>query len=115
MQVYFVAEDLGIDTLKASMVEHVEALSWHVLSLRDAWCPLVLAEADLEEEEHLMSFLDAVQVMERREWSPRMQKAIYDAGERLRDRLMELPAFRAFVEGVPTGRCFTRAIGLGRL
>ncbi|KAL2019813.1 hypothetical protein VTK56DRAFT_9164 [Thermocarpiscus australiensis] len=115
VEIYYVAESLGIDKLKASMVKCVEDCSWHVLSLRGADCPLSRAEAEREEEEHLKSFVDAMVSVETHNWSAKIQKAMYDAGERLRDRLMGLPAFREVAESFPAGRGFARAIGMGRL
>lgn len=94
------------------MVECVENLSWSVLTLQDARYPRSRAAARREEKEHLESFVDAIVAVETHKWSTMIQKAMYDAGERLKDRLTELPAFCNLTEGFPAGKGFARAIGL---
>lgn len=97
------------------MVERVENLSRTVLSLRDAHPPLPPAEIRRQEEKHLQSFVDAIVSVETHKWSPKIQKAMYDAGERMKDRLVGLLAFRELTEDYPAGKGFAQAIGLERL
>jgi hypothetical protein len=100
------------------MVRCVENLARQVLALPEfhcAHCPLAHADADWEERQHLASFLDAVLVVEGQPWSVKMVKAMYDAGDRLKIRLMRLPGFGEFVERFAVGRNFARAIGVYRL
>lgn len=106
---------MGIETLKAAMVECVDKLSRSVLSLRDVQYPLAQAETYRKEEEHLESFVDAIVSVETHKWSAKIQKAMYDAGERLKDRLVGLRAFRELTEGYPAGQRFAQAIGLEHL
>ncbi|KAL2256819.1 hypothetical protein VTK26DRAFT_1073 [Humicola hyalothermophila] len=108
VEAYFAADCLGVKTLKDMMVERIEALSWQIVALRGAHSPLPAAE----ERKHLESFVIAVVSVERRKWSAKIQKAMYDAGERLKYRLIELSSFRQFVEGFDAGKDFSRAIGL---
>ncbi|KAK4157873.1 hypothetical protein C8A00DRAFT_11339 [Chaetomidium leptoderma] len=114
-EIYFLAERFGIDQLKLRMVKCVEELSYHVLSLAEAHCahcPLSRVDVDWEEGQHLASFLDAVLLVEGQPWSARIAKAMYDAGDRLKPRLVRLPAFCDFVERFLVGRNFARAIGV---
>jgi hypothetical protein len=101
------------------MLASVESLSWHVLALAAghhcAHCKRSRAEAEWEEQQHLASFLDAVLVVEAQPWSACIVKAMYDAGDRMKERLVGLPAFGEFVERFPEGRGFARAIGVYRL
>jgi hypothetical protein len=95
------------------MAARVEDLSRHVLALAAAHCahcPL-RADAEWEEQDHLASFLDAVVAAERHRWSARMQRALYDAGDRMKHRLVRLRAFGDFLERFPGGKGFVRAIG----
>jgi hypothetical protein len=100
------------------MVQSVETLTRHVLSLPESHClhcPLAQADADRQERQHLASFLDAVLVVEGQPWSAKMVKAMYDAGDKLKVRLRRLPEWGEFVERFETGRRFARAIGMYRL
>jgi hypothetical protein len=115
---YFLAERFRLDALKVGMAACVEALSRHVLALSGhhcAHCRLSWAEAEWEEKQHLASFLDAVLVVETQPWSARMVKAMYDAGDRMRGRLVRLVEWRQFVEEFPEGRGFARAIGVRKV
>ncbi|KAK4132345.1 hypothetical protein BT67DRAFT_385720 [Trichocladium antarcticum] len=96
VEAYFAAESLCIETLRTAMVERVENLS-------------------RTEEKHLQSFVDAIVSVETHKWSPKIQKAMYDAGERMKDRLVGLLAFRELTEDYPAGKGFAQAIGLERL
>ncbi|KAK3310723.1 uncharacterized protein B0T15DRAFT_489381 [Chaetomium strumarium] len=129
-EIYFAAEYFGIQSLKSSMVKSVEDLTRHVLSLSEgdgsssacfhcAHCPYYRGDedeeaddAELEREAHLASFLDAVVCVEKHKWSAKIQKAVYDAGDRMKHRLVKLPAWREFVEKYPGGKNFARAIGV---
>lgn len=51
-------------------------------------------------------------MVESRKWNAKMQKVMYDTGERLGSQLKEDEGFREFVETFPTGKVFARAIGL---
>lgn len=100
------------------MVKCVEDLSRHVLSLGEphcSHCPLSQIDVDWEEKKHLASFLDAVLFVEEQPWSAKIVKAMYDAGDCMKLRLMRLPAFQDFVGRFPVGRSFARAIGVDRL
>ncbi|SPQ18570.1 774c7837-8354-484d-a155-8d7aeba91e63 [Thermothielavioides terrestris] len=125
-EIYFAAEYFGLEHLKAGMVRCVEELSRRVVALGDephcAHCPYfraarrdsrAAAAAEWEAQQHLASFLDAVVSVEEHPWSARIQKAVYDAGDRMKTQLVRLPAFRDFVERYPGGKGFARAIGLG--
>lgn len=94
--------------LKDMMVGRIEALSWRMVALGGAYDPLPREE----ELMHLESFVNAVVSVERHKWNAKIQKTIYDVGERLRYRLIELPSFCQFVERYDAGKHFSRAIGL---
>ncbi|KAK4240825.1 hypothetical protein C8A03DRAFT_31101 [Achaetomium macrosporum] len=123
-EIYFAAEYFGIQSLKESMIKCVEDLTRYVLSLsgRDGGpsshcphCPYYREEEDeveLEREQHLASFLDAVVCVEEHKWSAKIQKAVYDAGDRMKHRLVKLPAWREFIDKYPGGKGFARAIGM---
>ncbi|KAH6854183.1 hypothetical protein B0I37DRAFT_421533 [Chaetomium sp. MPI-CAGE-AT-0009] len=118
VEMYFLAERFRLDALRLGMAACVEDLSRHVLALAGhhcARCRLSRAEAEWEEKQHLTSFLDAVLAVEARPWSAKMVKAMYDAGDRLKPRLLRLPAFRQFVDKIPEGRGFARAIGVRKI
>ncbi|KAJ4296149.1 hypothetical protein N0V88_004853 [Collariella sp. IMI 366227] len=127
-QIYFLAERFAITGLKNAMVQHFEDLSQRVLMTQNvhcSHCPFFSTTSassgseesgiDWEEERHLNSFVDAVVCVEEHHWSAKMQKAIYDAGERMRDKLVGLEAFCEFTKLFPGGKGFARAIGVGRV
>ena len=100
------------------MAACVEDLSRHVLALAGHHCPhcrLSWGEVEWEEKRHLASFLDAVLVVETQPWSAKMVKAMYDAGDRMKGRLVRMVEFRQFVEEFPEGRGFARAIGMHKI
>lgn len=100
------------------MARCVEDLSWQVLALGEphcAHCPYFVAGAEWAAQQHLASFLDAVVQVDEHRWSARIQKAVYDAGDRMKALLVRLPAWRDFLERYPGGKGFARAIGVGGL
>ena len=100
------------------MVAAVEDLSLHVMSLAGkhcSHCVLTASDVKWEEKQHLTSFVHAVLAVEERKWSARIVKAMYDAGDRMKTRLIGLPDFCEFVERFSVGRNFGRAIGVHRL
>ncbi|KAK4128963.1 hypothetical protein N657DRAFT_48269 [Parathielavia appendiculata] len=119
VNMYYVAERFGMTRLKLSMIKCVDRLARHVLSLPEhhcSHCPLAQqADPDWEERQHLASLLRAVLVVEEQPWSAKMIKAVYDAGDRMKIRLMRLPEFCDFVERFAVGNNFARAIGMHRL
>ncbi|KAK3300802.1 uncharacterized protein B0H64DRAFT_428781 [Chaetomium fimeti] len=118
VEMYFLAERFRLDGLRLAMAACVEELSRHVLALAGhhcARCRVSRERVEWEERQHLASFLDAVLVVETRPWSAKMVKAMYDAGDRMKARLVRLPAFREFVEKFPEGRGFARAIGVRKI
>ncbi|KAL2134117.1 hypothetical protein VTI74DRAFT_940 [Chaetomium olivicolor] len=129
-QIYFLAERFDIHALKTATVQHIDDLSRHVLTLSKphcSHCPFFAVGASCpdqqdeenaaweQEERHLNSFVHAVICVEEHRWSAKIQKAVYDAGERLRERLVGLPAFCEFTKLFPGGMGFARAIGVGRV
>jgi hypothetical protein len=115
------------------MIQSMEDLTRYVLSLslsesessspcfHCAHCPYYGRDEEDEEEEddvemeretHLASFLDAAVCVEKHKWSAKIQKAVYDAGDRMKHRLVKLPAWREFIEKYPGGKGFARAIGV---
>jgi hypothetical protein len=117
VQIYFLAERFGIHPLTSQMVSCIEELSWHILTLREAHCShclLALLDVESEEKRHLTSFLSAVLAVEEHRWSARVVKTMYDAGERMKARLLGLPDFGEFAERYAVGRNFARAIGADR-
>jgi hypothetical protein len=109
---YFVAEFFAVEELKEMMLSEIHDLTKSILGIfgRDRQ-PLWQMEENYEKH-HLESFLLAIETMETCfGWRAKLQKAIYDAGERLAARLLELPAFQDFVN-TEMGKNFARAIGL---
>ncbi|KAH6650309.1 hypothetical protein F5144DRAFT_625370 [Chaetomium tenue] len=118
VEIYFLAERFRLNDLKLGMAACVEELSRHVVAVAGhhcAHCRFSRGEVDWEEKQHLASFLDAVLVVETQPWSAKMVKAMYDAGDRMKARLLRLPAFRLFVEEFPEGMGFAQAIGAYKL
>ncbi|KAH6619497.1 hypothetical protein B0J18DRAFT_458493 [Chaetomium sp. MPI-SDFR-AT-0129] len=114
---YFLAYTFELNGLKRAMISNFEGLTDHVLALSKhrCWhCGPAAAEADGEEIQHLMSFLDAALFMEKQEWNAKMLKVIYDAGDKLKERLMGWGAFEDFVRDFAVGARFAKAIGADR-
>ncbi|KAK4144923.1 uncharacterized protein C8A04DRAFT_36276 [Dichotomopilus funicola] len=114
---YFLAYTFELGGLKRAMISNFEGLTDHVLALSKhrCWhCGPAAAEADGEEIQHLMSFLDAALFMEKQEWNAKMLKVIYDAGDKLKERLMGWGAFEDFVRDFAVGARFAKAIGADR-
>lgn len=94
------------------MVTRIEQLSKYVISIygkdrKPLWEP-----GESEEKSHVRSFLRAVEAAETEfDWRAKLQKALYDAGDRMAARLLELPEFYDFAE-TEMGESFARAIGL---
>lgn len=62
-----------------------------------------------------MSLLDAALFIEKQEWNAKMLKVLYNAGDRLKLRLVGWGAFEDFVRDFRYGERFAKAIGADRL
>jgi len=111
IETYHVADFFDIDSLRSEMLARIASLAERVLSLQGHSRKPLWHRADTEEKRHMRSFLEAAIAVERHPWRPRLQSSLYAAGERIRERLVELPDFQLFIED-DIGQKFARAIGL---
>lgn len=94
------------------MVSRIDGLSKIVISIYGKDRKPLWHIGETEEKTHLRSFLRAVTETETKfDWRAKLQKALYDSGERMAARLLELPEFQEFV-ATEIGKNFSRAIGL---
>jgi hypothetical protein len=113
VEVYYMADFFEIEGLKQRALRDIEVMTSRLIFLymSNPNTPL-WAKADTEEKQHLRSFLNAVTAIQTaHKWSAKLQKAMYDAGEKIKHRLRDLPEFQDFVTR-GFGREFAIAIGL---
>lgn len=109
---YFIAEFFDISELVEETISHVDHISKYVISINGPDRKPLWQDGVTAEKHHLRSFLKAVHATEIWfEWRPSLQKALYDSGERMAARLLELPVFQEFVS-YEYGRNFARTIGI---
>lgn len=113
VKAYFVVEFFDIPGLKMLMLSRIEhhsklgASSINGDNRRPLW-----QVGDCIEKTHIRPFIRAVEVFETQfQWRPNLQKALYDAGERMTTCLMEVGEFYNF-KGTEIGKKFARAIGI---
>ncbi|KAK3335764.1 hypothetical protein B0T19DRAFT_452926 [Cercophora scortea] len=112
VEVFFIADFFDIGSLKEAMLANIRRHTKLILSVYGENRRPLHDEVPSEEKDRLVSFLNGVIAAEtQHDWSARLQKELYDAGDMLRARLLEFPDFRHFV-GTKVGKDFARAIGI---
>ncbi|KAK3694328.1 hypothetical protein B0T22DRAFT_506725 [Podospora appendiculata] len=112
VEIFFIEDFFDINSLKEVMLANIKRHTKLILSVFGANRRPLHEKVPSEEKDHLVSFLNGVIAAETQHgWSARLQRELYDAGDMLRARLLELPDFRHFV-ATKVGKDFARAIGI---